>query len=428
MRTGNNGNVVHDGSYAVNRRALSNALLLAFATMRAHKLRSLLTVLGVIMGTGTIIGVGSILNGFDGAMTAVLRSFGPNSIIVFKFPVGFRVNNLSPEERTRKNLTFTDVINIRDRCKAVKEVSAMLFPNRNTINVHYQSNDMYDVNLFGTDEGYANGGQVDIHLGRFFTEEENRLRAPVAVVGQDIEKGLFANVDPIGKTINVDGHEFQVIGTMLRPAASFFGDTDNRVLLPYFSMQRLYPGARENAIVVNAENGRLAEALDEVRTILRIDRRVPYNKPDDFALSTADQMVADFRQITAMTFLVMAVLSSIGLLVGGIGVMNIMLVSVTERTQEIGVRKALGARRSDIILQFLLEAAVLTSLGGLMGILFGWSIALISRLFFQSLNATVPMWAAVVGIVMSAAVGIFFGIWPANKAARLDPVEALRHE
>jgi len=412
----------------VNRRALSNALLLAFATMRAHKLRSLLTVLGVIMGTGTIIGVGSILNGFDGAMTAVLRSFGPNSIIVFKFPVGFRVNNLSPEERTRKNLTFTDVINIRDRCKAVKEVSAMLFPNRNTINVHYQSNDMYDVNLFGTDEGYANGGQVDIHLGRFFTEEENRLRAPVAVVGQDIEKGLFANVDPIGKTINVDGHEFQVIGTMLRPAASFFGDTDNRVLLPYFSMQRLYPGARENAIVVNAENGRLAEALDEVRTILRIDRRVPYNKPDDFALSTADQMVADFRQITAMTFLVMAVLSSIGLLVGGIGVMNIMLVSVTERTQEIGVRKALGARRSDIILQFLLEAAVLTSLGGLMGILFGWSIALISRLFFQSLNATVPMWAAVVGIVMSAAVGIFFGIWPANKAARLDPVEALRHE
>ncbi len=412
----------------MNRRALSNALLLAFATMRAHKLRSLLTVLGVIMGTGTIIGVGSILNGFDGAMTAVLRSFGPNSIIVFKFPVGFRVSNLSPEERTRKNLTFADVLSIRDRCKAVKEVSAMLFPNSNTINVHYQSNDMYDVNLFGTDEGYADGGQVDIHLGRFFTEEENRLRAPVAVVGQDIEKGLFANVDPIGKTINVDGHQFQVIGTMLRPAASFFGDTDNRVLLPYFSMQRLYPGARENALVVSAENGRLAEALDEVRAILRIDRRVPYNKPDDFALSTADQMVSDFRQITAATFLVMAVLSSIGLLVGGIGVMNIMLVSVTERTQEIGVRKALGARRSDIILQFLLEAAVLTSLGGLIGILFGWSIALISRLFFESLNATVPMWAAVLGIVMSAAVGIFFGIWPANKAARLDPVEALRHE
>src|SRR5271165_5104545 len=412
----------------MNRRAISNAFLLAFQTMRAHKMRSFLTVLGVIMGTGTIIGVGAILNGFDGAMTSVLRSFGPNSIIVFKFPVGFRVSNLSPEERTRKDLTFANVLHIRDRCKAVKEVSPMLFPNRNTINAHYQGNDMYDVNVFGVEEGYANGGQVDLHRGRFFTEEENRRRSPVVVVGQDIEKGLFANVDPIGKMINLDGHQFEVIGTMLQPAASFFGDTDNRVLLPYFSLQRLYPGAHENAIVVNAENGRLAEALDEVRTILRIDRRVPYNKPDDFALSTADQMVADFRQITAMTFLVMAVLSSIGLLVGGIGVMNIMLVSVTERTQEIGVRKALGARRSDIILQFLLEAAVLTSLGGLMGILFGWSIALISRLFFQSLNATVPMWAAVLGIVMSAAVGIFFGIWPANKAARLDPVEALRHE
>lgn len=412
----------------MNRRALSNAFLLAFATMRAHKLRSFLTVLGVIMGTGTIIGVGSILNGFDGAMTAVLRSFGPNSIIVFKFPVGFRMGNLSPEERTRKDLTFTNVLDIRDRCKAVKEVSAMLFPNRGTINVHYQGNDMYDVNLFGVDEGYANGGQVDMHLGRFFTDEENQRRTPVAVVGQDIERGLFANVDPIGKMINVDGHQYQVVGTMLRPAASFFGDTDNRVLLPYFSMQRLYPGARENAIVVTAENGRMPEALDEVRAVLRIDRRVPFNKPDDFALSTADQMVADFRQITAMTFLVMAALSSIGLLVGGIGVMNIMLVSVTERTQEIGVRKALGARRSDIILQFLLEAAVLTSVGGLAGILFGWSIALISRFFFESLNASVPTWAAVLGIVMSAAVGIFFGIWPANKAARLDPVEALRHE
>src|SRR5471030_718677 len=162
-------------------------------------------------------------------------------------------------------------------------------------------------------------------------------------------------MDPIGKTINVDGHEFTVIGTMLRPAASFFGDNDNRVLLPYGAMQKMYPNARENAIVVTAMEGKLPAALDEVRTVLRIDRRVPYAKPDNFALSTAEQMVSDFRQITAMTFLVMAVLSSIGLLVGGIGVMNIMLVSVTERTFEIGIRKAIGARRGDIIIQFLTE-------------------------------------------------------------------------
>jgi putative ABC transport system permease protein len=251
---------------------------------------------------------------------------------------------------------------------------------------------------------------------------------PVAVVGADIEKGLFANVDPIGKTINVDGHEFTVIGTMVRPAASFFGDTDNRVLVPYGMMQKMFPNAREIAIVVSAMEGKLPEALDEVRTVLRIDRRVPYNKPDNFALSTAEQMVADFRQITAMTFLVMVVLSSIGLLVGGIGVMNIMLVSVTERTYEIGIRKAVGARKADVLIQFLLEAAVLTGLGGICGILFGWIISLISRAVFTSLPASVPLWSAVLGIVVSVAVGLFFGIWPANKAARLDPVVALRYE
>ena len=215
---------------------------------------------------------------------------------------------------------------------------------------------------------------------------------------------------------------------MLRPAARFFGDTDNRILLPYGSMHKMYPNARENAIVVTAYNGRLPQALDEVRTVLRIDRRVAYDKPDTFALSTADQMVSDFRQITAMTFLVMVVLSSIGLLVGGIGVMNIMLVSVTERTYEIGIRKAIGARKADILVQFLIEAASLTGLGGICGIIFGWLISLLARLIFSSLPATVPMWAAGLGIVVSVGVGLFFGIWPANKAARLDPVVALRYE
>jgi putative ABC transport system permease protein len=251
---------------------------------------------------------------------------------------------------------------------------------------------------------------------------------PVAVIGADIEKGLFGRIDPIGKTIVVDGHQFLVIGTMLRPAASFFGDTDNRILLPYWTLQKMYPNARENAIVVTAVSGKLPQALDEVRTILRIDRRVPLNKPDNFALSTAEQMVADFHQITEMTFLVMVALSSVGLLVGGIGVMNIMLVSVTERTHEIGLRKALGAKKSDILIQFLLEAAALTGLGGIAGIIFGWMISIVTRLVFDSLPAAVPLWAAALGIVVSVGVGLFFGIWPANKAARLDPVVALRYE
>jgi len=411
----------------MTRLAFLNGLLLALETIRSHKLRAFLTVLGVIIGTGTIIGVAAILTGFDANVTAVLRSFGPNSIIVFKFPVGPRTSNLTPEERTRKDLTFQNAADIRERCRAVEDVSSMLFPN-DMVNLHYKGNDLYDVNLIGVEEAYARGGQVDMHLGRFFSDEESRHRVPVAVVGQDVEKGLFDHVDPIGKEILINGHEFQVIGTMLRPAASFFGDTDNRVLLPYGAMQKLYPNARENAIVVTAVAGKLPEAMDEVRTVLRIDRHVPYSKPDNFALSTADQMVEDFRQITAVTFLVMVVLSSIGLLVGGIGVMNIMLVSVTERTYEIGIRKAIGARRADILIQFLIEASVLTGMGGIAGILFGWLISLVSRLIFSSIPASVPLWAAVLGVAVSVAVGLFFGIWPANKAARLDPVVALRYE
>jgi putative ABC transport system permease protein len=412
----------------MTRLAFVNGIVLAWQTIRSHKMRALLTVLGVIIGTGTIIGVAAILTGFDESVASVLRSFGPNSIIVFKFPVGPRTTGLSAEERTRKDLTYQNAVDIKERSRNVEDVSSMLFPNGRTYNVHYKGNDMYDVNLFGVEEAYARGGQVDIHRGRFFTDQESKRKLPVAVIGADIEKGLYANMDPIGKTINLDGHEFEVIGTMLKPAASFFGDTDNRVLLPYGTLQRMYPSSHENAIVVTATEGHLPEALDEVRAVLRIDRRVPYNKPDNFAMSTAEQMVSDFRQITAMTFLVMVVLSSIGLLVGGIGVMNIMLVSVTERTHEIGIRKAIGARKADILVQFLLEAAALTGLGGIAGIIFGWLISLLSRLVFPSIPASVPMWAAVLGIVVSVAVGLFFGIWPANKAARLDPVEALRYE
>src|SRR5271157_2219576 len=189
-------------------QAFSNALGLAWQTIRSHKLRAFLTVLGVIIGTGTIIGVAAILTGFDASVTAVLSSFGPNSIIVFKFPVGPRTTGLTAEERTRKDLTYLNALEIRERCRSVADVSAMLFPNRNTINAHYHGNDMYDVNVFGVEEAYARGGQVDIHLGRFFTDEESRRRMPVTVIGADIEKGLYAGVDPIGKPINVDGHEF----------------------------------------------------------------------------------------------------------------------------------------------------------------------------------------------------------------------------
>ena len=407
--------------------ALRNNTMLALDTIREHKLRALLTMLGVIIGTGTIIGVGSILTGFDGAVTNVLRSFGPNSVIVSRTPA-FRTSDLTPEERARKQLTHEDAAAIRNECATCLRVSAMLWPNHFPVMAKYKGNAVYQAQLRGMEESYAESGQVDLHRGRFFTEAEDQHRAPIAVIGADIEKALFGEENPVGKSINVDGQQFQVIGSMYRPTSTFFDSSDNRVLVPFFSMRKAYPNARDLALVVTANDGMLPRAMDEIRTILRIQRHVRPNKPDNFATSTAEQMVEQFRQITSMTFLVMIVLSSIGLLVGGIGVMNIMLVSVTERTREIGIRKAIGARRVDIVIQFLLEASVLTGLGGILGLGLGWAIAMLSKLVFSSLPTTVPAWAAIMGILVSVGVGLFFGIWPASKAAKLDPVQALRYE
>lgn len=408
--------------------AFKNNMMLAFDTIRTHKLRSFLTMLGVVMGTGTIIGVGGILNGFDGAVSNILKSFGPDSIFVLREPA-FQTSDLSPEERARKMFIYQNVAAVREKCNACAYVSAMLSPNnRSPIVTKYRGNAVYDTDVRGVEETFVESGQVDIEKGRFFTEFENHHRAAVAVIGADVVKSLFGEEDPLGKFINVDGEQLQVVGTLHRPSASLVSNTDNRVMLPFFTTQRIYPNAKDMSITVTAADRMMSQALDQIRTILRIERRVPVNKPEDFAISTADQMVEQFHQITAVTFLFMIVLSSIGLLVGGIGVMNIMLVSVTERTREIGVRKAIGARRSDIIVQFLLEASVLTGLGGLMGLIFGWLISSGARLVFSALPTAVPAWAAIAGIVVSVAVGLFFGIWPASKAAKLDPVVALRHE
>jgi putative ABC transport system permease protein len=412
----------------VNWLALVNATSLALQTIREHKMRAVLTVLGVVMGTGTIIGVGAILTGFDSSMTAIFNSFGPNSMILYKWRAGAAGAVPTPEERTRKDLTYANVQHIREKCTACASVSPNAMVRNNFIDARYKGNDMYGVNLFGVEQEYADSGQADMSAGRFITDQDNRRAADVVTIGADLVKSLYANVDPVGKPITVDGHEYTVIGTMNKPAASFFGQDDLRVLMPFFTFRKNYPASKDMYVVVTAKQGEARAAMDQVRVILRIDRRVPYTKPDDFAITTADQMVSDFRQITAMVALVMVILSSVGLLVGGIGVMNIMLVSVTERTKEIGVRKAIGARKSDIVLQFLVEAVVLTALGGIAGIIFGWLISAISRLIFPSLPTSVPLWAAALGLIVSAATGLFFGIWPASKAARLDPVEALRYE
>jgi putative ABC transport system permease protein len=404
---------------------LGSGVALALTTVREHKMRSFLTVLGVIIGTGAVIGVGSIIAGLDGAITNILKSFGPNTIVILR---GSAMGNWTPEELKRKPLTREDAMAIEDRCPSVEHASPYLFSNFDTIHkARYKGNDNYNIDLAGTEEAYAAGGTVMLS-GRFFTDMESWHRMPVVVVGEDIGKSWFQNVDPVGKWIEVDGHAVEVIGVMQRPAASFPGQDDNRILMPYFSMRKLFPSANEHMLIVIARPGLLTKAEDEVRTVLRIQRKVPNDKPDSFSLSTAQQMIEDFHRITGTVALVMVILSSIGLLVGGIGVMNIMLVSVTERTREIGIRKAVGARKSDIIVQFLTEAVVLTGMGGVIGLAMGWTVSLLTGLIFRNLPTAVPLWAAASGILVSVGVGLFFGIWPAGRAANLDPVVALRYE
>ncbi len=415
----------------MTRVELTAAIGLALDTVREHKMRSFLTVLGVIIGTGTIIAVGSIIAGLDGAVTGVIRAFGTNTAIIFKFPIGFQTR--TPEMLRRKPITYADGLAIAARCPSVESVSPYLIPNSfgsgpQISMARYKGNELYNASPVGTEASYADSGQVEMQEGRFFTDVENQHRMPVAVIGADVPRALFNGEDPIGKWIDVNGHKFEVVGVTKRPGNSFPGQDDINIYLPYFSMHKLFPASKENLLFVNAKPGRLAAAVDEATAVMRIQRHVAANKPDDFSISTSDQLVEQFHSVTAIVALVMVVMSSVGLLVGGIGVMNIMLVSVTERTREIGIRKAIGARRADIVLQFLTEAVVLTGLGGLIGMTFGWAVSLACRLAFPALPTAVPWWAAALGVVVSVAIGLFFGIWPANKAARLDPVVALRYE
>lgn len=401
---------------------------MAFDTLRSYKLRSFLTVLGVIIGTGTIIGVGSIITGMDAAFANAMRTFGSDTMVVFKFQMGPGFGNRSAEERMRKPISFEQAQAIRERCPHVDKVTAGLLPWRGVQKIRYQANDYAGLDMWGADPSYADVWQVELIHGRFFSEIDNQHRARVVVLGEDVWKGLFASSDPSGKWVDVEGQKMEVIGVMKKSATGGPGSRDNRLVMPYWSMRKFQPAAEEHMLFVKPLKGQLPAAMDEVRGVLRQERRVKYDEPDSFSISTSEQMIEDFRSIMSITALVMVVMSSIGLLVGGIGVMNIMLVSVTERTREIGVRKALGARRREIITQFMTEAVVLTFLGGLLGMAVGWLIPVLGGFVFPELPMSVPLWAAGTGVVVSVGIGLFFGIWPANKAARLDPVEALRYE
>jgi putative ABC transport system permease protein len=406
-------------------------LWLALDTLRTHKFRSFLTVLGVLMGTTTVILVASLIQGLNQQMADVAEGFGTRTMFIYKLPP-FTFNP-TREERLRKPITYDDAMALKAECPDLEDVGVTIFnwqpPAPPFVTLKYKGQEIVDAQFFGNTANNFNITNADLADGRLFNEVDDMHRRDVVVLGAEVASRFFVNEDPIGKTIVVDGHNFTVVGTLAR-RKEFLGDTttDRRVFVPYYTYKKYYPNVKDNFVNALAVPGRMDQALEEAKATLRRRRHVKPADPDSFAVSTADSVVQQFNQIISTVALVMIVLSSIGLLVGGIGVMNIMLVSVTERTREIGVRKAIGARRSDITWQFLLEAMTLTGAGGVMGISIGWFFSFIIRSIFPSMPTTVPLWSIITGFVVAVSVGLFFGMWPAVKASRLDPIVALRYE
>ncbi|MBK9216125.1 MAG: ABC transporter permease [Chloracidobacterium sp.] len=407
---------------------------MAIDTLKANKLRSFLTIFGVVVGVVTVMLISSAISGFDLAFRKEIESYGTRSIFLYKFDIGVRTSSPTREERMRKPLTMDDAAALA-RLPSVElavpylDVSSSFFGQKVSV-TGKNGKTSSAVQLVGTMPDVERApGEVLID-GRWFSPGEHEAKTNVCVIGDFVKETYFPYESPIGQTIEIGGLEFRITGLLEKREQLFGGgggnnDQTNVIYMPMGAALKIKPAAEDLFILAVAREGQLEKAKDDIQDLLRIRRQVAFGEKNNFAMETAASIIDQFRAIMAMTFLFMVVISSVGLMIGGLGVMNIMLVSVTERTREIGIRKAIGARKSDILLQFLIEAATLTGFGGLLGLLIGWALSFVVKIFFP---AYVPLWAPLAGFGASVGIGIIFGLFPAWKAARLDPIESLRYE
>jgi putative ABC transport system permease protein len=400
----------------------------AMATLWSHKFRSFLTVLGVVIGTATVIGVASLVKGLESGVKEQVEQFGSNVAFVSRFGGGPRHSEFNEEERKRKPITLEDAVALSQLPSAIA-ASPILIPPEMPPTVKFRNNEVRTPQVRGVWASYADTREVSIARGRFFTDTEDHHNVEVAVIGHQIAEKLFSGYEPLEKEIQVGNKVFRVIGVLEKAKSPFGGGStpaDSFVFIPYNVMHAIYPNQDDHFVAVGARQGQLEKLVDEATELMRRRRQVPFDKPNSFDIRTPSGMLESFNKVLAMVAMIVIPIVGVALLVGGIGVMNIMLVSVTERTKEIGVRRAIGARRVDIILQFLLEASMLTGVGGIIGIVVGFLISLLLNALLMP--ARVPLIFVFIGFSVSVAIGLIAGIYPAFKASRLDPIEALRYE
>jgi putative ABC transport system permease protein len=409
----------------------TETIAMALSMVRANKLRSFLTVLGIVIGVTVVIAVASILTGLRGRIVSMVEEYGTNNIYAFHLTTGPRIGERDRSEYMRKPLTPEDAEAIRQQASAIEDVANVLFLWRLDRTIKRSGRAYKEGFLQGVSASYARVTNVSLQQGRFISEVDDEHRRDVMVIGVNVVESLFPNQASVtGEQVELLGRPFEVIGVLEKRKNTFFGESeeDNAIFIPFETGRKLSPISKEMNLNIKARTDMLRDGLDQVESILRRQRGVKYNEPNNFSLTTADKIIEQFDGITAGVGLFAIAISAVGLLVGGIGVMNIMLVSVTERTREIGIRKAIGARKRDIVRQFLFEAMTLTSLGGILGVILAVVVSYVIMFFLPQLPASIPLWAVASGMTVSILVGLVFGVWPAKKAANLDPIECLRYE